>query len=221
MADDLEIDFDKMSLWTTEQATAYFESGGEDVPGETPPAPPPAAPLPKASDELIKQWFPKIIGPADGSAPKFRIVCFHNAGSSETVYSGKGMRQTTENPFVLHCKEKGGELLCVQLPGRDSGRNLPRMRSLPPYAEALFPVLAPMLQDEKVPYMFVSHSMGTWFSYEFIKLLGESTRVAPLHRLTSHISQTNTDGTKREAALSVKQRREAASAASAAQELTD
>ena len=30
MADDVEIDLEKMSLWTAEQATAYFESGGTE-----------------------------------------------------------------------------------------------------------------------------------------------------------------------------------------------
>ena len=30
MADDIEIDFAKMSLWTREQAVAFFESGGEE-----------------------------------------------------------------------------------------------------------------------------------------------------------------------------------------------
>ena len=32
MADDVAINFEKMSLWTREQATAYFESGGQDEP---------------------------------------------------------------------------------------------------------------------------------------------------------------------------------------------
>ena len=32
MADDLEIDMEKMSLWTKDEASAYFESGGEERP---------------------------------------------------------------------------------------------------------------------------------------------------------------------------------------------
>ena len=32
MADDVEIDLDRMSLWSSEQAMAYFESGGADIP---------------------------------------------------------------------------------------------------------------------------------------------------------------------------------------------
>ena len=33
--------------------------------------------------------------------------------------------------------------------------------------------LAPLLQDEAVPYVVVSHSMGTWMAYEFLKLVAE------------------------------------------------
>ena len=78
-------------------------------------------------------------------------MCFHNAGSSESVYTGKGLRQTSDNPFVLHCNKNGGELLAVQLPGRDARRAEPRHRSLKPYCEQIYPVLAPLLQDEAVP----------------------------------------------------------------------
>ena len=32
MADDVEIEYDRMAVWTREQAMRYFESGGTDVP---------------------------------------------------------------------------------------------------------------------------------------------------------------------------------------------
>ena len=38
LADDVEIDLQKMTLWTVEQATAYFESGGQEVPPSRAPA---------------------------------------------------------------------------------------------------------------------------------------------------------------------------------------
>lgn len=125
-----------------------------------PPAPSKAAPLPKPSEEMLKLWFPAQARTGFLKAPKFRIVCFHNAGSSESVYTGKGLRQTSDNPFVLHCNKNGGELLAVQLPGRDARRAEPRHRSLKPYCEQIYPVLAPLLQDEAVPYVIVAHSMG-------------------------------------------------------------
>ena len=173
-----------MSLWSKEQAAAYFESGGADEPPPPPPAPPPAAPLPKPSDDVFKKWFPKWTPRQGGGCPKFRIVCFHNAGSSENVYTGRGLRATVENPFVLHCRETGGELLACELPGREKRRAEPRETQLQPYCEQLYPVLAPFLQEadasaaaaaggDAVPYVIVSHSMGTWFAYEFLKLLAE------------------------------------------------
>ena len=82
------------------------------------------------------------------------------------------MRAKEDNPFVKHCNDKGGELMACELPGRESRRTEPRSKALRPYVEALFPVLAPLLQEE-VPYVIVGHSMGTWFSYEFIRYLAE------------------------------------------------
>lgn len=172
MADDIEIDFAKMSLWSEAEATAYFESGGEDEPGKGPPpppaGPPAAAPLPKPSAEEFKKWFPKWKPP---SGPvKFRMVAFHNAGSAESVWSGRGMRQPTDNPFVLHCNENGGELLACELPGRETRRKEPRHETFGPYCEALYPILAPYLQED-VPYVLIGHSMGTWMLYSFLNML--------------------------------------------------
>jgi surfactin synthase thioesterase subunit len=182
MADDIDIVFDKMTMWSKEEAMAYFESGGTTVPVATPtppppapsslpPAPPPHPKMPKSSDEAFKAWFP-VAGRHPASNPKFRIVCFHNAGSAESVYTGRGLRVPTDNAFVKHCAAHGGELLACQLPGRELRRQEPRQRTLRPYCEALFPVLAPLLQEE-VPYVIVGHSMGTWMSYEWIKLCAE------------------------------------------------
>ena len=39
LADDIPIDFAKMSLWTSEQATTFFESGGTEEPTSEKPAP--------------------------------------------------------------------------------------------------------------------------------------------------------------------------------------
>lgn len=169
MADDLEIDFEKMSLWSKEDATAFFESGGEVEPGATPAAPPAAAQLPLPNAEDLKKWFPKMI---KQDKPKFRIVCFHNAGSAESVYTGRGMRQPEDNPFVKHVAAKGGELLACELPGRESRRNEPRHTKLAAYCQDLYHVLAPLLQQD-IPYVLIGHSMGTWFSYEWMRLLAE------------------------------------------------
>lgn len=188
MADDLEIELERMSLWTKEAATEYFESGGEVDPDKAPAAPAPHPPMPKPSAEDMKKWFPKSSIYAE--KPKFRIIAFHNAGSAESVYTGKGMRQKEDNPYVKHCLEKGGALLACELPGREARRTEARSTTLRPYCEALFPVLAPLLQED-VPYAVVGHSMGTWMSYEWLRLCAEKGIPLPQQWIVSGFPAPN------------------------------
>mmetsp|Transcript_30864 Transcript_30864/g.67601 ORF Transcript_30864/g.67601 Transcript_30864/m.67601 type:complete len:345 (-) Transcript_30864:494-1528(-) len=187
LADDIDIDLATMTLWDREDAVYYFENGGQPPPGKVPGntdrtaaankkwTPPPAAPpLTPVSAEDFKRWFPKL---KRLESPKFRIVCFHNAGSAESNYSGRGLRMKVENPFVVHCAERGGELLACELPGREQRRKEKRFVDLAPAAEAIYQVLAPVLQDG-VPYVLVGHSMGTWCLFELLKLL--MTRGVPM-----------------------------------------
>jgi len=78
-----------------------------------------------------------------------------------------------DNPFVQHCASAGGELLACELPGREQRRSEPRHTELRKYCDDLFPVLAPLLQDESIPWVLIGHSMGTWMSYEWMKMLAE------------------------------------------------
>ena len=66
------------------------------------------------------------------------------------------MRAKEDNPFVVHCRDLGGELMACQLPGREMRRNEPRHRQLRPYAEDLFPVLAPFLQVRPLRWLATS-----------------------------------------------------------------
>ena len=50
----------------------------------------------QVDDATFKKWFPKWKKPE--SKPKFRLVCFHNAGSAESNYTGRGLRMPTDNP---------------------------------------------------------------------------------------------------------------------------
>jgi len=110
--------------------------------------------------------------------PKFRLLCFHNAGSAESVYSGKGLRQKDDNPFVVHCQTNGGELWACELPGREMRRNEKRETTLRPYCEQVLEVLKPVLTQD-VPYALIGHSLGTWMSYEFVRLLSEKGMPLP------------------------------------------
>ena len=53
-----------------------------------------------------------------------------------SVWSGNGLRQTAPNPFVQHCQDKGGELLALELPGREARRAEKREVELQRYAAA-------------------------------------------------------------------------------------
>ena len=128
LADDVEIVFEKMCLWDETTVREYFENGGQLPEVGTQPAAAAAGPmLPPVTEAELKRWFPKW---KKVEAPKFRIVCFHNAGSSESVWTGRGLRTTVDNPFVLHCRERGGELLALELPGREGRRAEPRETEL-------------------------------------------------------------------------------------------
>ena len=185
MADDVEIDLEKMSLWTAEQATAYFESGGTEEPSTGPAAPSPHPKLSKPSTADLALWFPKY--KPTGSTPKFRMICFHNAGSSESIYTGKGLRQKEDNPYVKHCQAAGGEMLACEMPGREARHKEPRFKGssgLRQCAEALFPVLAPYLQED-VPFVYVGHSVGTWMLFEWCKLAAERGLPFPAQAIIS------------------------------------
>ena len=80
LADDIEIIFDKMSMWDEQTARDYFENGGQLPPSAFDGLKPAAAPLQRVPESEFKKWFPKW---QKADSPKFRIVCFHNAGSSE------------------------------------------------------------------------------------------------------------------------------------------
>ena len=129
LADDIEIVFEKMSLWDEDTVRKYFENGGQLPPGATLDDPKggtsaaaatSAPPLPPVPEAEFKKWFPRW---QKAEKPRFRLVCFHNAGSPESVWTGRGLRQQSDNPFVVHCRERGGELLACELPGRESRRS--------------------------------------------------------------------------------------------------
>ena len=72
-----EIDFEKMSLWTEEQVTTYFESGGTEEPKAGPALPPLAPKLPPVSEDVFKKWFPKTYQAGNKvykQPPAFRMV---------------------------------------------------------------------------------------------------------------------------------------------------
>lgn len=96
---------------------------------------------------------------------KFRVICIHNAGSTESVWTGPG------TPLVNWVKEtKQVELIAPSFPGRDKMRKEPKIERAGALAEVLLGMLYEKLSDG-IPFAFVAHSVGTWVTFEILMLM--------------------------------------------------
>ncbi|KAL3147970.1 hypothetical protein ABBQ38_014265 [Trebouxia sp. C0009 RCD-2024] len=120
------------------------------------------------SDLDFQSWIPGLKrSQTMNSSPKFRVLCFHNAGSAEDVYTSEGTgTRRSPSPLLDWCRQVGAECLAVQLPGRGMRTKEPILPSTQEAARQLLPILASRLQD--TPYIVVAHSMGAWTAYEFL-----------------------------------------------------
>lgn len=96
--------------------------------------------------------------------PKFRVICFHNAGSAESNYTAK------KTPFTDFVVGTGvGEIVSLQFPGRENLRDETKHTTV----ETLCPLLLAVAFDkiaDGVPYYVWGHSVGTWVGFEFLML---------------------------------------------------
>jgi len=98
------------------------------------------------------------------SEPQFRVLCFHNAGSTESNYTGAG------TPFISWIKEtKAAEFIAFDYPGRNKLLKEPKHTCAQTLASLLAGVALEKLTDG-VPYVIWAHSMGTWVAFEFLML---------------------------------------------------
>jgi len=96
--------------------------------------------------------------------PKMRILCFHNAGSTESTFTSAG------TDFLKWIKEsKEVELIAMSYPGRDRLNKAKKHTSIDTLCQDLMEICYPKLADG-VPYCTWSHSMGTWVCFEFLML---------------------------------------------------
>ena len=102
MADDIEIDFAKMSLWTKEQATTFFETGDEP--------PPPYSPDP---------YMMKKLDSAELSHLK-EIIGQEKHGKHGTVAGLVDLIRTDRSKFLPTLKDMG----IAKLPDRQALRDL-------------------------------------------------------------------------------------------------
>lgn len=96
--------------------------------------------------------------------PKLRVLCFHNAGSAESIYTGLG------TPFITWAKEsKNVEIMAFDYPGRDKLLKATKHTTTDTLAPELLAVALEKLTDG-VPYIVWGHSVGTWVCFEFLML---------------------------------------------------
>lgn len=94
--------------------------------------------------------------------PKMRVLCFHNAGSAESCYTGPG------TPFTKWIKECGAvEVMAFDYPGRDKLLKSPFLETTDKLVPDLMAVAYEKLADG-VPYVVWGHSVGTWVGFEFL-----------------------------------------------------
>lgn len=96
--------------------------------------------------------------------PKMRVICLHNAGSTESNYT------RPKTPFTNWVKDsKDIELVAVDFPGRNKMLKAKRHESTETLAPDLLAVLWDKISDG-VPYQIWGHSVGTWVGFELLML---------------------------------------------------
>lgn len=105
----------------------------------------------------------KILG-GPAPDPKLRVICFHNAGSAESVFTAPS---TDLAKFIKASKTI--EMVAVDYPGRDKIKDVPMIANTLELAEWLLAVIHDKIADG-VPYLVWGHSVGTWIAFEFMML---------------------------------------------------
>ena len=164
MADDVEIE-PEMCDWSEAEARVFFEHF-----------------LKPTSKEELSKWLPSwdAAGITDG-AGVVRLVCFHNAGSSSSLWTSTSKKNAeaasayARNPFLA---TPNLDVMALELPGRGMRSKDEKFTSMDALSDALCKVLSPILA-QPVPYLLLGHSMGCWIAYETWRKLKATGCVKP------------------------------------------
>jgi len=158
MADDVDIELDKMSLWTAAEATAYFESGG----AIEPPPPPPAftAPFTRGTEATgTSPWLSCLEKKPDAA---FRMVVFSWTGNRGGQGSAHNLRRA---PLNWSQAAPAAEIYEISLPGRGMRQKEALVTDVNQLADAIASSLSAALSRGK-PYAFVGFSFGAVLAWE-------------------------------------------------------
>ena len=179
--------------WTLTQIRAFFDD--DEVPDEVnAPACSGDTSLAPSNDDAVETWFPMTKRLREkGATGRLRVVCFHNAGSEENVYTGpatitsEGKKVRTDNALVSFATVGNAEIFAAQLPGRAKRAGEPCIETAREVAAVLAPVIAHALGSNAngAPYVVVCHSMGTLVAFETLCVLREAGYPMPEHLFLS------------------------------------
>eukprot|EP00878_Enallax_costatus_P041452 GHUV01048236.1.p1 GENE.GHUV01048236.1~~GHUV01048236.1.p1 ORF type:complete len:409 (+),score=120.29 GHUV01048236.1:169-1395(+) len=123
--------------------------------------------------ESFSTWFPGLkLSGTDVQSPRAVIVCFHNSGNAEDMYTSEGTgTRRAGSPLLELCRAQGWQVLAPQLPGRGLRSKEPYATSLKDLAQQLLPHIAAAVCSANGRYALVGHSMGCWAAYELLLAL--------------------------------------------------
>jgi len=163
MADDVAIELERMSLWTSEKAHAYFESGGVE-----PPDPPKASwTQGGATPTGATPWLKCVQKKPDA---KFRLVVFSWTGNRGGYGSAHSLVRGACN---WSQSLEAFEIYEVALPGRGTRMKDKLVTSTPAMVEQMAAALGPALAGGSA-YGFVGFSFGAILAWEVAIAIGQA-----------------------------------------------
>ena len=145
----------------------------------------PGTGMPPTREEVFNKWLPYW---KDRSNPhKLKIICFHNAASSASIFHGK-TADGKPNPWQILENRGEVQILALQFPGREGRAKEDKFTSMPTAAAAAADVLQMALctyPNNTVPYVLVGTSCGSWVLHETLKVLLSRRIRAPEHVFVS------------------------------------
>lgn len=168
MADDVELNLEKMTLWTRDQAVAYFESGGEVEP------PPPIKAFTAAHTKGSRptgatKWLACLQKKPE---PTKRIVVVSWTGNRGGQGSAHNIRRVPLNWSQTAADDV--EIYEVSLPGRGTRVKEPLFTDVRALVEEMARELGDALKGGP-PYAIIGFAFGAILAYEVSRAIAEAS----------------------------------------------
>ena len=170
MADDVAIDFEKMSLWSKAQAVAYFESGGADEPA--PPMKAFTAPYTNGTSPTGATPWPSCLEKKPSATS--RLIVFSWTGNR----GGQGSAHNLRRAPVNWSQAAGAdvEVFEIALPGRGARMKDALRKDTAALVQELAKELGAALNGG-APYALVGFAFGAILAFEVGKAIAEASQM--------------------------------------------